>query len=121
MSDGGPIQAYIDGLAEERREPMRQLDAAIRSAAPEAVATIAYNMPAYRTPAGRFLVSFDAFKRHYSLFPWSDAMVAALGDELKPYAAGRGTIRFPADRPIPVDLVQRIVAFRVRELAGDVR
>ena len=75
-------------------------------------------MPAFKLN-GRFLVSYEAFKRHYSLFPWSDAMVEALGEEMTPYAVGKGTIRFPADEPIPLGLVTRIVEFRNREVAQE--
>lgn len=77
-------------------------------------------MPAFRLD-GRFLVSYEAFKRHYSLFPWSDGMVAELGEEMKPYAVGKGTIRFPADKPIPFELVTRIVEIRNREVAQEAR
>jgi uncharacterized protein YdhG (YjbR/CyaY superfamily) len=75
---------------------------------------IAYDMPAYRL-GGRFMCSFAAFKRHYSLFPASEAVVEALGDEVAPFVKGRGTLQFPADRPLPLDLVTRIVAIRVDE------
>lgn len=109
------VEEYLANLPDERRAPMEQLRQAIRAAAPEATETIAYNMPAYRSHGGQFLVSFDAYKRHYSLFPSTDGMVEELGDELRPYLAGKGTIRFPADRPIPTDLVRRIVEIRVRE------
>ena len=74
-------------------------------------------MPAFRTH-GQFLVSYAAFKRHYSLFPASEAVVEALGDELTPYLAGKGTIRFPADAPIPVDTVTKIVKIRLAENAA---
>ena len=77
---------------------MDALRRAIRAAAPDADETIAYNMPAFRTRGGRFLVSYDAYKAHYSLFPFTDEMVATYGEELAPYLAGKGTIRFPADR-----------------------
>ena len=107
-------------LSEDRRRAMEELRQAIREAAPQATETIAYNMPALRLK-GRFLVSYQAFKKHYSLFPWTDPMVDALGDELNRYAAGKGTIRFPADEPIPRDLVRRIVAFRLNEVAGENR
>ena len=112
------VDEYLAALPEDRRGPMEALRRAIRSAAPEAVETIAYNMPAFRTRGGRFLVSYDAFKAHYSLFPSTDGMVASFGDELAPYLAGKGTIRFPASRPIPEDLVSRLVALRVAELAA---
>ena len=94
---------------------MEQLRSTIRAAAPDASEVIAYNMPALRRD-GRFLVSYEAYKRHYSIFPWSDAMLAELGDELRPYAVGKGTLRFPADRPIPLGLVTRIVEVRLREV-----
>ena len=110
------VDEYLAALPEDRRGPMNSLRRAIRVAAPDADETIAYNMPAFRTRDGRFLVSYDAFKAHYSLFPFTDAMVASYGDELAPFLAGKGTIRFPADRPIPEDLVTRLVAIRVAEL-----
>lgn len=110
------VDEYLAALPEDRRGPMDALRRAIRAAAPDADETIAYNMPAFRTRDGRFLVSYDAYKRHYSLFPFTDEMVATFGEELAPYLAGKGTIRFPADRPIPEDLVTRLVAMRVAEL-----
>ena len=109
------VDEYMAQLPEDRRAAMEQLRSTIRSAAPDATEVISYNMPAFRLD-GRFLVSYEAFKRHYSLFPWSDDMVEELGAEMKPYAVGKGTIRFPADEPIPLELVTRIVEFRNREV-----
>jgi uncharacterized protein YdhG (YjbR/CyaY superfamily) len=111
------VEEYLAALPGERRAAVEQLRRAINAAAPEATETIAYQMPALRSHGGQFLVSYAAFKAHYSLFPASDAVINALGDELKPYLAGKGTIRFPADRPLPVSLVQRIVKVRVAENA----
>jgi uncharacterized protein YdhG (YjbR/CyaY superfamily) len=112
------VDEYLATLPEDRRGPMESLRGAIRAAAPDAVETIAYNMPAFRTRGGRFLMSYDSYKAHYSLFPFTDEMVTSFGDELAPYLAGKGTIRFPASRPIPVDLVTRLVALRVAQLAA---
>ncbi len=112
------VDDYLAGLPEERRIAMEELRAAIRAAAPDATEAISYNMPAFRLN-GKFFVSYEAFKKHYSLFPWTDAMVAELGDELAPYAVGKGTLRFPADEPIPSDLVRRIVEVRLREFDGN--
>ena len=111
------VDEYLATLPPDQRVVMDELRATINGAAPEATETIAYSMPALRSADGRFLVSYDAYKRHYSLFPASDAVVLAGGDELRPYLAGKGTIRFPAGKPIPLDLVRRIVEARVRELA----
>jgi uncharacterized protein YdhG (YjbR/CyaY superfamily) len=116
MSGSTEVDQYIGALPEERQAPMRALRAAIRAAAPEADEVITYKMPGFKSH-GRFLVSYDAYKRHYSLFPATDAVVERLGDAIRPYLAGRGTIRFPADQPIPTDLVRRIVEIRVAENA----
>lgn len=109
------VDAYMAQLPDDRRAVMERLRSTIRAAAPDATEVISYNRPAFRLD-GRFLVSYEAFKRHYSLFPWSEPMVDELGDELKPYAVGKGTIRFPADELIPLELVKRIVEVRNREV-----
>jgi uncharacterized protein YdhG (YjbR/CyaY superfamily) len=111
------VDDYMSGLPDDRRAVMERLRATIRSAAPDATQAISYNMPAFRLD-GKFFVSYEAFKRHYSLFPWTDAMVAELADAIRPYAVGKGTLRFPADQPIPLDLVRRIIEIRLREFAG---
>ena len=111
------VEAYLAAVSEPRRTDLEALRATIRSAAPAAEESIAYDMPAYRL-GGRFLVSFGAYKAHTSLFPASDVVARALGDEIAPYLAGRGTIRFPLSRPIPLDLVRRVVEIRVGELGG---
>jgi uncharacterized protein YdhG (YjbR/CyaY superfamily) len=110
------VDAYIKGLAADRQEPMRQLRETIRAAAPDADEVITYKMPGFKAGTA-FLVSYDAFKAHYSLFPADDVIIAELGDEVLPHVKGRGTLQFPADRPLPLDLIRRIVEIRVRELA----
>jgi len=101
MAGPTTIDAYFATLPAERRAAMEALRRAIRRAAPGATEAIAYKMPAFRSHGGQFLVSFDAFKRHYSLFPASGAVVEALGPELERYLSGKATIRFPAAEPIP--------------------
>ena len=118
MSKYESVDEYMAQLPDDRRAVMEQIRSTVRAAAPDASEVIAYNMPAFRLD-GRFLVSYEAFKRHYSLFPWSDAMVEELGEALRPYAVGKGTIRFPADEPIPFELITRIVQIRNREAGGE--
>ena len=118
MAKHASVDDYMAELPEERRRAMEDLRATIRAAAPAATEAISYNMPAFRLD-GHFFMSYEAYKRHYSLFPWTDAMVAELGDEVAPYAVGKGTLRFPADEPIPLDLVRRIVEIRLREDFND--
>jgi uncharacterized protein YdhG (YjbR/CyaY superfamily) len=114
MPEPATVDEYLAALPDDRRGPMQQLRDTIRAAAPDATEVITYKMPGFKRN-GRFLVSYDAFKNHYSLFPSTDPMIERLGDELAPYLAGKGTIRFPASRPIPFDLVRRIVEIRVAE------
>ena len=117
MAKPTTVDEYLAALPEERRAAVAELRRTIRAAAPEATEVISYLMPAFKTH-GQFLVSYAAFKNHYSLFPASDAVIEAGGDELKPYLAGKGTIQFPADKPIPVALVKKIVKVRLAENAA---
>ena len=110
------VDAYMAALPDDRRAILEELRQTIRAAAPHAIESIAYDMPAFRLD-GTFLVSYAAFKDHYSLFPASGAVVAALGDEIRPNVVGEGTIRFPAKAPIPADLVTKVVRIRLDELA----
>jgi uncharacterized protein YdhG (YjbR/CyaY superfamily) len=118
MATPDTVDAYLAKLPPERRAAMELLRATIKAAVPEATEVIAYKMPAFRSHGGQFLVSYDAFKAHYSLFPASGAVVEACGAELTPYLSGKGTIRFPADRPIPVALVTKILEVRWAENAA---
>jgi uncharacterized protein YdhG (YjbR/CyaY superfamily) len=115
------IEDYLATLTEERRAAVTQLRETIGAAAPEATETIAYNMPAFRSHGGQFLVSFAAYKAHYSLFPASGAVVEELGEELAPYLAGKGTIQFPANKPLPLATVSKIVKIRLAENAAHER
>jgi uncharacterized protein YdhG (YjbR/CyaY superfamily) len=117
MASPTTVEEYLAALPDERRTAVEELRRTINAAAPGATETIAYSMPALRSHGGQFLVSYAAYKKHYSLFPASEAVVEALGSELTPYLAGKGTIQFPADRAIPSDLVTRIVKIRVGENA----
>jgi len=108
------VDDYLAALPEEPRAVLAKLRTTIKAAAPEATETISYQMPAFKDH-GRFLVSFAAFKDHCSLFPASKAVMESLGEELKPYFSGRGTLHFTVDKPIPSALVERIVKARIEE------
>jgi uncharacterized protein YdhG (YjbR/CyaY superfamily) len=110
------VEDYLAALPEAPRATLEKLRKAINAAAPEATETISYQMPAYKLN-GRFLVSFAAFKDHCSLFPASEAVIEACGDELKPYFSGKGTIRFTVDKPLPTALVKKIMKTRIEEYA----
>ncbi|MGE5460107.1 MAG: iron chaperone [Solirubrobacterales bacterium] len=111
------VEEYLAGLPEDSRANLEKLRKVIKAAAPKATETISYQMPAFKHE-GRLLVSYAAFRDHYSLFPMSGEVIAAIGDELKPYASGKGTIRFDPDQPLPVALVKKVVKVRLEELAS---
>ena len=111
------VEAYLAALPDDQRAVMEHLRGIIRAAAPEATEQISYGMPAFKTH-GRFLVSYAAFKRHFSLFPASQAVIDALGDEITPYHTGKGTIQFTAERPLRADLVTRLIRVRLEENAA---
>jgi uncharacterized protein YdhG (YjbR/CyaY superfamily) len=108
------VEEYLAALPADRRAMLAELRATVRAAAPDAVEVISYQMPALRLD-GRFLVSYASFARHVSLFPASDGVRQALGEELAPYLSGKGTVRLPAGRPLPLALIARIVEVRVAE------
>ena len=112
------VDTYIDGLP-PRTGADGQLRATIRAAAPDADEVITYKMPGFKAHGSVPRLSYDAFKAHYSLFPSNDVIIAELGDEVEPYVKGRGTLQFPASKPLPLDLIRRIVEIRVREVAEE--
>jgi uncharacterized protein YdhG (YjbR/CyaY superfamily) len=114
MTGDERVDVYLAALPEASRHALEALRRTIRAAAPGAEETIAYDMPAFRIN-GRFLVSYAAYKRHCSIFPASRAVLEACGEALKPYIAGKATIQFRPDRPLPEALVRTIIAARLAE------
>lgn len=112
---------YLAGLSDERRAGMERIRKAVNAGAPGATETIAYGMPALRSHGGQFLVSYAAYKNHYSLFPASETVIEQLGATLTPHLFGSGTIRFSAKEPIPAGLVTKIVRIRFLENAAAAR
>ena len=118
MSVKGPkkgystIDEYIATFTKDIQGILKALRQAIRESAPKAEETISYQMPAFRLNG--ILVYFAAFRDHISFFPTSSG-VAAFKKELSQYEISKGTIRFPLDKPIPLELVKEIVKYRVKE------
>ena len=110
------IDAYIAAQPAASRPILQQVRRTIARALPGADEVISYQIPAFRL-SGRVVIFFAGWKRHYSLYPVTDALTAAFGDELAPYEVSKGTIRFPLEGPAPEGLIERIAAFKLRELS----
>ncbi len=110
------VDEYIGTFPPETQEILEKIRATIRRSAPEAEEKISYAMPAYALQ-GRPLVYFAAFKKHVGLYATPTGH-AEFAEELAGYKQGKGSVQFPIDRPMPLDLIARIVAFRVKEESG---
>ncbi len=112
MKNFKTIDEYIATFPKDVQVILEEFRQAVKEAAPEAEETISYKMPAFKQNG--ILVWFAAFKNHIGFFPKVSA-IEAFKDELSSYELSKGTIRFPLDKPIPYDLVNRIVQFRVKK------
>jgi uncharacterized protein YdhG (YjbR/CyaY superfamily) len=110
------VNEYISVQPEAAREALQLVRSTIRKALPGAEEVISYKMPAYKLNGGIALY-FAGWKRHYSLYPAGEHLVAAFKDQLALYEVSKGTIRFPLCEPIPVKLIERIAKFRAGEAA----
>jgi len=117
-STAGTIDEYIDGFPHETQKVLREVRTLIRETAPEATETIRYGMPTFDL-RGKYLVYFAGYKKHVGLYPVTAGVVAAFREEVEPYWNGKGTLQFPLSRPMPTDLIRRIVELRVRENADE--
>ena len=103
---------YLAAVTEDKRRALQKLRKAIKAAAPKAEECISYQIPAFRLN-GKFLVAYGAATNHCAFYPGST--VDAIKDELKGYDTSKGTIRFPADKPLPAALVSKLVRLRIEE------
>jgi uncharacterized protein YdhG (YjbR/CyaY superfamily) len=106
------VDEYLAGVPKEARATLEKLRKTIKAAAPMASEGISYQMPMYKHHG--MVVGFAAFKNHCSIFPGA-AVMDAYQEELKPYETSKGTIRFPANKPLPATLVKKLVRARIKE------
>lgn len=115
----GSVDEYLASFPADVRRVLEEIRETIRAAAPEATETIAYDMPTYKIE-GRSLVHFAGWSSYVSVYPLPDpAADAGLEADLAAYRATRGTGRFPLDRPMPLELVARVVRALQAERFGD--
>ncbi len=109
------IAEYIAGFPEATQIILEQIRATIRRAAPDATETISYAIPTFSQQG--HLVHFAAFKNHIGFYATPSGH-EAFEKELSVYKQGKGSVQFPIDEPLPLDLIGRIVVFRVVQNAA---
>lgn len=110
------IDAYLASLGDEERAALEQLRRQIKAAAPHAEECISYQIPGFKI-GGRLLVSFGAATNHCAFYPGAHPL-RVHQEEVKAYSIGKGTIRFPASRPLPAALVHQLVQTRLAQYTG---
>jgi len=108
----GDIDEYIAGFPKDVQDILEEIRATVRAAAPEAEEAIKYRMPAFVLHGN--LVFFGAYRRHIGFYP-VPREAEEFREELSGYKGDKGTAQFPLDKPMPFDLIRRIVKFRVRK------
>lgn len=104
------IDEYISTFPNEIQSKLEQVRHAIKEAAPEAIEAISYQMPTFKLNGN--LVHFAGYKHHIGLYPMPDA-INHFKEDLGKYKTSKGAIQFPLDEEMPIDLIKRIVEFRV--------
>ena len=116
MNRVSSVEDYLNSVPEDMRAAFGKLRRLVKAAAPDAEEVVSYQILALRQK--RILVYYAAFKDHCSLFIGSAKVRRRFAAELKPFTAGKGTIQFRPDRPLPTTLIRRIVKARVAENAA---
>ena len=107
------IDEYIAAFPQNVQDILNEVREAIRDSAPDAQETIAYGIPTFKLNGN--LVHFGAFKNHIGFYPGEASAVEAFKEHLSNYKQGKGSIQFPLDKPLPLQLVKKMVEFRVQE------
>jgi uncharacterized protein YdhG (YjbR/CyaY superfamily) len=109
------IDDYLGALDEPKRGTLEALRRSILEVVPEAEQGISYGMPAFKV-GGKTVAGFAAFKHHLSYLPHSGCVLATLADDVAAYETSKGSLRFAVDKPLPRQLVKKLVTTRMREL-----
>ena len=110
------VESYFEKFPETNKKRMQQIRMKKKKKAPEAQESISYGMPAYKTN-GKPLIYFAAFKNHIGLYATPSGHTH-FADALSQYKQGKGSVQFPNEQPLPLDLIAEIIAFRVEENAS---
>ena len=115
MNTSATITEYFETATAEQKAEYQRLTKVVKQVAPKAVETISYGMPAFKI-GKKPLVYFGIFKNHLSIFPASGAVIQTMGAELAEFKTAKGTLRYTLDKPIPNELLERMLRVRLVEM-----
>lgn len=107
-----PIDEYVQGFPAEVQDVLQEIRRVIKSVAPDAEEAMNYGIPTFKLNGN--LVHFAGFKKHIGFYP-TPSGIEAFKEEFTGYKSAKGSVQFPLDQPMPLDLIKRIVEFRVQE------
>jgi len=107
------MDEYIATFPDETQKILKEVRATIKAATPEAGETISYGIPTF-TLNGKYLIYFAGWKNHISIYPIPTG-TEAFNKQVSQYVEGKGTLKFPMDKPLPLKLITKIVRLRVNE------
>jgi len=113
------IDEYIETFEPKIQKTLNEIRNFIKTEVPDATEKISYGMPTFYLNGN--LIHFAAFTDHYSFFPSPSGIDVFFEKELVPYHTGKGTLRFPIDKLIPWDIIQKVIQFRVKENLNKVK
>lgn len=108
------IDEYIEIFPDEIKRKLYELRKFINKLVPEAEEVISYRMPTFDLE-GKHLVYFAGYKNHIGFYPYPSG-IEAFKEESKNYVTSKGTVQFPYDKPIPFELIEKMVKFRIKEV-----
>ena len=114
MSPARDVDVFLSNVPEEARATLEKLRGTIRTAVPDATEAISYGVPTFKLH-GRGLIGYGATKNHCALYVMSPEVMRAHAADLEGYDTSKGTIRFPAGKPLPAVLVRKLVRARIAE------
>ena len=112
MTKSENVDAYIESFPPEIQKLLQQMRTTIIEAAPHAIEVISYGMPAFKTES--MLVYFAAHTKHIGFYPTGSA-IEKYKTELSKYKSAKGSVQFPFDQPLPLDLIANMVRFRAKK------
>lgn len=108
------VDAYIDQFSGEVKARLQQMRQIVRAEVPDAEESMSYGLPAYKL-RGKPLVYFGGYEHHVGLYATPNGH-QAFKDEFAKYKQGKGSVQFPNDQPLPIDLIKRVVRYRREQI-----